>query len=187
MFLVRFLPNRSITRKSIIESKRAKRFFATALIGTPAGLILWATGVPAGAIIGSTLGTAGFNVISSGLAYFPKSLMFPLRVMAGIFFGIRLDRESILAMSEIMVPVLILMIGVIIMTCVTSFVVHKITKLDAFTSVLAATPGGLGEMVLLADDLGSDAPKVAVMQIARLITVIITFPAILRFVLGIVM
>lgn len=163
-----------------------KRYGMTLLCGGTLGLALWALDIPAGAIIGAMLGSALYNVFSGGKAYFPPGIRLPLRIVAGIFFGMRFDRASVMALGEILIPLLILMIGVVVMTVVTAVVVNKLTKLDATTSMLASTPGGITEMALIADELGIDAPKVAVLHMARLVTVIVLFPSILVMVLRLV-
>lgn len=164
------------------RKRKAKYFFITALCACCLGIALRMLNVPGGAIMGAMVGSAAYNILS-GKAYFPTGLRLPLQILAGIFIGMRLDRESLFAMNEIIIPVIILFAGVVVMTLVTSFVMHKLTRLDSFTSLLASTPGGLSEMAMLADDLGVDAPKVAVLHMARLMSVIIFFPAMLAVVL----
>ena len=158
------------------------RLCITVLCGCTSGLILWRFGVPAGAIIGAMLGTAICNVVT-GKAYFPPRARLPLQIVAGAFIGLRMDRDSIFAMGNLIVPVLILFAGVVFITFATAFVMRKLTGLDFATCVLASTPGGLTEMSLLADDLGLDTPKIAILQTSRLMSVIIFFPTMLYFVL----
>ena len=42
------------------------------------------------------------------------------------------------------------------------------------------SPGGVQEMSMLAEDLGADATKTALMQTARLATVIAIFPSMIK-------
>jgi len=174
------LPPEPASRK-----RKAKCFLITALCACGLGLFLRMLNIPAGAIIGAMVGSAAYNILSDN-AYFPTSLRLPLQIAAGIFIGMRLDRDSLFAMNEIIVPMIILFVGVAAMTLITSFIMHKLTKLDSFTSLLASTPGGLSEMAMLADDLGVDASKVAVLHMARLMSVIILFPSMLAVVLRII-
>ena len=163
-------------------SRQIQYFFMTALCGAIPGLIFWQLGIPAGAIVGAMIGAGTFNVLT-GKGYFPPGLRLPLQMLAGSFIGLRMDRASLLAMGEIIVPILIIFAAVVFMTVITAFVVHKLTGLDVVTSLMASTPGGLSEMTMLADELKLDAPKVVVMQTFRLMSVIILFPSILTFVL----
>ena len=160
-----------------------KYFFITFVCASILGLSLRFLGIPAGAIMGAMLGAAIFNIASSK-GHFPPNFRLPLQIVAGTFVGLRMDRASIFAMNELIIPVLILFICVIVMTIVVAFAMHKITGLDLPTSLMAATPGGLTEMALMADDLGVNAPKVAVLHMARLMCVIIFFPVMLAAVIG---
>jgi len=164
---------------------KAKLLCFTLLCGCTSGLILWHLGVPAGAIIGAMVGTAAFN-IATAKAYFPPKCRLPLQILAGAFIGMRMDRESILAIGNLIVPAIILFAGVILITFVTAFIMRKLTKLDLATCLLASTPGGLTEMALMAEDLGLDAPKIAILQTSRLMSVIIFFPTMLYFVARVV-
>jgi len=164
---------------------KMRQFCLTAFFACALGFVLWWVGVPAGAIMGAMLGGAGYNVIS-GKAYFPASWRLPLQILAGVFIGLRMDRESLFNMHAIAVPMIILFICVLVITILTALVIHKLTGLDLFTSLMASTPGGLSEMAILADDLGIDAPKVAVLHMARLMTVIILFPTMLALVIRII-
>ena len=161
-----------------------KQIFITILCGGTSGLALWWLGIPAGAIIGAMLGTAICNITTSK-AYFPPSCRLPLQMVAGAFVGMRMDRESIFAMRGLIVPMLILFVGVITITFATAFVMHKLTRLNMATCLLASTPGGLTEMAILSDNLGLDTPKIAVLQVSRLMSVIIFFPTMLYFTLRI--
>ena len=57
--------------------------------------------------------------------------------------------------------------------------VHRFTKLDFGISLLGCAPAGVQEMSLLADDLGVDSTKVAIMHTFRLSSVIAFFPMLL--------
>lgn len=162
--------------------KGYRRFLLTALCGALLGVPLWLLGVPAGAIVGAMIGAAVFNIVT-GQGYFPPEVRLPLQIVAGVFIGLRVDRASIMTMNEILVPLLILMVFIVVTTAATTFIVHKLTGLDIFTSLMASTPGGLSEMAILADALNLDAPKVALLHTARLMTVIIIFPQILALVI----
>jgi len=61
----------------------------------------------------------------------------------------------------------------------TGFVLHYVFGLDVYTAFLSTTPGGLVELSLLAEALGGDGPRVAILHTLRLITVISVTPIIL--------
>ena len=62
------------------------------------------------------------------------------------------------------------------------FIIHKLTKLEFETCMLACAPGGVQDMCLLADELGLETSKIAVMQTARIVGCIALFPSLLSVV-----
>ena len=167
------------------EYRWLRRAIVTFICGYAGGLILWRLGIPAGAIIGAMLGSSICHIVT-GNALFPPKVRLPLQIFAGAFIGMRMDRESILAMHNLLIPALILFVGVIFITFVTAFIMKKLSGLDMTTCLLASTPGGLSEMAILADNMGLDTPKIAVLQVARLMSVIIFFPTMLTLVLRVI-
>lgn len=168
----------SIAPKGIAELQRVGEtlFFSGAF-----GMLLWVLRVPAGAVIGAMIGAGAYGVVT-GRARFPQGLRLPLQILAGFFIGVRMDRESLFMMGELLLPLVIVLIYVCLVTFVTAYFVHKWTGLDLPMSLLASTPGGMVEMAMLADELGVEAPKVTVIHTARLISVILFFPLILAYV-----
>lgn len=148
------------------------------------GLLLWALGVMAGAMIGAMIGSAIYSV-RAGAVQYPNSLKLGLQIMAGAFIGIGLDRENLVQLPELLLPIGILLVAILASVFVVGWIMHKLTGLELSTCLLASTPGGISEMSLLSEELGSDTPKIAILQTIRLFTVILLFPGMLRFVTGI--
>jgi membrane AbrB-like protein len=114
------------------------------------------------------------------------NLRLGMQVFAGAFIGIGLDREGLARMGDLGIPLLILVVGIFIFVLLVTLLLHKVAGLDFITSMLSSTPGGVQEMSLLSEDIGGDTPKIAVMQTARLISVILFFPLMLQFILRII-
>ena len=60
--------------------------------------------------------------------------------------------------------------------CLGAWIVSRQTGMDAASSVLATSPGGLQAVVGMAVDMGDNAPAVMAFHIVRLYTVIILAP-----------
>ena len=164
------------------EHTYANRFAMTLLCSLPLALGFRWLDIPAGTIIGAMLGAMAYNIYSKR-AYFPKKLGVPMRICAGFFVGMRIDRYNLETMAQLVTPLAYTLVYVFIVTFTTAFFVHKITKLDMATSLLVSTPGGLSEMALIADEMNLDTPKVAVLHTARLISVIALFPTVFMLIL----
>jgi hypothetical protein len=59
----------------------------------------------------------------------------------------------------------------------------RMGTLDPITSMLASTPGGADQMVILAAAMGGDAPLVAAVHATRQILLMLTLPVVMRLVL----
>lgn len=165
------------------EKPRAKRFILMLIAATVGGLIVHFLGIAAGAMIGAMIASVACGMFF-GKTPFPKTLLLCMKIFAGAFIGIQLDREGLAQMSALGVPLLIMVVGIFFFVFLVSFLLHKITGLDLITCMLSSTPGGVQEMALLSEDIGGDTPKIAVMQTARLISVILFFPSMLKLILS---
>ena len=118
---------------------------------------------------------------------YPTQLSRTLQVCSGAYIGIRLDRAAIMQMDALIIPLIIMVVGIMFFVFVVPLIIHKVTGLELTTCMMASTPGGVQEMSLLSEELGADTPKIAVMQTCRLMSVIMFFPTMIRFVAGLFM
>ena len=167
--------------KTASMKKKVTQVLITVAIGAVGGIIFMNLGVPAGAMIGSMLFVAVFSA-TTDKAYYPSKIRMYTQVISGTYIGMRMDRASFMTLPDLIVPALILMASVFIFAFLTAFVIHKATKMPFCTALMAATPGGLQEISILADDLGLDAPTIALLQSTRLMFVIAIFPTMLKLI-----
>jgi len=154
-------------------------FLLTMTIAAAGGLLFYYLGVTAGAMLGSMFFTMLFNVFIGRAHFFSEARSYT-QVGAGAFLGMRIDMASILGIASLILPVIIEMVGVLIFTFTAAIIIHKTTKLNLCVCMMACTPGGVQEMSILSESLGTDTPKIAVMQSARLVSVIALFPTMLK-------
>jgi membrane AbrB-like protein len=147
-------------------------------IGGILGIIL---NVPAGAMVFSMIAAAAFN-ITTGKGCFPRKFRFITQSATGALIGSRMTSADIVGLKEILLPALVLTIGMMCLTFIIGYSIYKFSKFDLITALLASTPGGLTEITMMAEDVGADAPKVAVLHLFRLVVVISAFPTILKYV-----
>lgn len=158
-----------------------KQFALTMLTAFAGGILGYLLKIPAGAMIGAMIGAAAFRVISLK-GYTPPALQVFAQIGAGCLIGSQMTRESFFALGELIIPAIIMIVGMVILTFSIGYIMHKITRIPLVTCLLACTPGGIQEMTLLSHDLGADTPKVAILQMARLMVVIALFPTLLKMV-----
>lgn len=175
----------SAAEQAVAHEKAApfplKRFFLLLVIAAAGGLICRALGLAAGALTGAMVASAAYCVWK-GTIKFPSKIKTVLQMCSGAFIGISVDKECIMTMPELVVPLLIMLVGIFAFVFVIAFLMRKICKIDLAVCLLSSTPGGVQEMALLSEDLHADTPKIAIMQSSRLMCVIIFFPTMLEMI-----
>lgn len=139
-------------------------------------------GFPAGDMLGATVGAAA-AVLSRGCApQFPLRLRTAAQIGLGAAIAQNLTHDTIIVLGDIflslIVPTLILLLG----TFVLVWIMMKFFGMDFVTSLLATSPGGLSQMVIMADELGADSLRIASMQLVRLLAIISILPHLINLI-----
>lgn len=156
----------------------------TIAVAMAGGFIGYKLGIPAGTVIFAMISVALLGIFT-GRNYMPVPLRITIQIVAGALIGSGMSYADIISLKGILLPVIMLVIGLMIMNILIGIVLYKICKLDLPTALFAAAPGGVTDMAIIAQELGANAPKVAVLQLVRLISVIAIFPIIIKYVSGI--
>ncbi len=137
--------------------------------------------MPAGGMVGGMVFVGALNIFT-GIAYYPPLLKVLVQSAAGGFIGIRIKKEDLKCLKELIKPMLIMVIGLMIFNISAGIGISKLTSMDLPTALLSTTPGGLTETAMMSADLGANQSAVTIMHLMRIIFVIGTFPTILRYV-----
>ena len=158
---------------------------AMLLCAAAIGLLLHALGVSAGAMIGAMIGSAAYCILR-GKQKYPAALKTALQLCSGAYIGCRIDHATILGFGDLLLPLLIMLLGILAFTFMTSSLMCRLSRLSRSTAMLASTPGGIQEMSLLSEELGADTPSVAVLHTARIVFVILLFPYLIQLLLRLI-
>ena len=150
----------------------------TFLVGAAGGLTGYVLRLPAGVLVGSMLAVGAYNCLGFK-AYMPAKLRIGGRIIVGCLLGLNINPAAIMELKNVIVPALIIVFMLLCSGCLTSFIVHRYCKLDLNTAFLSSSAGGLTDLSMLATSLGEDGPKVAVIHLVRVMTVMTTMPLIL--------
>lgn len=153
----------------------------TLIIGMTGGLIALKLKVPAGAMVGSMVSVALYNILT-GDAYFPQDLRVVTQIATGAFIGAGITKKDILDLKLMIKPAVMMVTSMIILDVFLGYIMFKVTDVDLVTSLFACAPGGLVDMSLVSTDLGADSSKVALLQMIRLMSVLIIIPPIIRYI-----
>lgn len=143
------------------------------------------TGIPAGAILFSTVSSLVFK-LTVGKGYIPRWLKRVAQVLTGCYIGCYFGRDEIMELRFLILPAIILLIAYFANCFFMGWLIPKFTHLNRAEAMLIATPAGASDMALIASDLGVDNPDVSFIQIMRMITVVTVFPHIINLVVHLI-
>jgi membrane AbrB-like protein len=146
----------------------------TALLALCGGLLFRHLGIPAGAVLGSVVFVALTN-LRYDAAVLPAGFKYGVQAGIGCYVGVQMTRQSLLILQDAALPVLLLIVTSLIYTYLCALLLYRVSAFDFTTCMLMCSPGGLNEMSIIADDLGADAPKVAVMHSIRILSIVAFF------------
>lgn len=168
-------------KNKITLKEKSINLSSTAVLALIAGLIGYTLKVPAGAMVFSMAAVGTFNVISDK-GFMPLNLRRLTQMFAGALIGSRVTYTDVIELKGILLPAFILLIGIIVINLFIGFLITRTSSLELITSLLASAPGGLSDMSLIAKDLGGDVPKIAILHLVRVVSVIGIFPVLIKLV-----
>lgn len=156
----------------------SKKMFVTLTIGLIGALAAQYAGLPAPAIIGSTLAVSGASLLrlTQDIPHFLKNIAF---TVIGCSLGSSITPETLADSSKWPLSLTILGIAVIAIIYFCSTILVKYFNKSRETAILATSPGALAYALALASDGKADIRSIAVIQSVRLVAVLTTIPIIL--------
>lgn len=169
-----------------IQNNKKIRILSTLIIGLIAGYLGYLTGLPAGALSFSLLVVTFLNV-KTDLIDLPITFRQIAQVAAGSLIGAGINRGDLSEISGMIIPIIYVLVGYIGASFVISYLITRFSEIDFISAMFASSPGGASDMALIASEINSDAPKIAVIQVFRLVLVIILFPIYVQMLLSFLM
>ncbi|MBQ9198236.1 MAG: AbrB family transcriptional regulator [Clostridia bacterium] len=160
---------------------RVAGMYAVAAAG---GLLFRAAGIPGGTLVGAMIFTVIHNCILGKVEYPPMVKKYQ-QIFTGAYIGVGITAATLAQIPSVAVGMLLSIVDIMVYVLLMSFVLRRTSKMDYGTSLLCSTPGGIGEVSILSEELGTDTPTVAVFNTARMILVVATFPIILQMISGV--
>ena len=161
------------------EIKEEKSFLFTIIVGIIGGIIGYFSHLPAGTMSCSMALVAYFNV-KTHKAYMPLTLRKIIQSFGGALIGAKVTLSDVIALKDLVFPIILIIIGFCLMNVFVGFFLYKTTKFSLSTALLSASPGGMSDISLMAEDLGANGPQVASMQFLRAIFIVGVYPIIIK-------
>jgi membrane AbrB-like protein len=159
---------------------RAKtfQFLETLSIGTVGGLLFLVAGLPGGLISGAMLAVGCAAMLGRPLAV-PAHLAQAVLVLLGISLGSLMSRQLLQHVGAYPLTIGLLALATFCTTFGSSYYLQRLHGWDRTSAFLAASPGALSQIALLAIEKGADMPAIAVVQTLRIIILTAALPLIL--------
>ena len=161
------------------EIKSEKSFLFTIIVGIIGGIIGYFSHLPAGTMSCSMAFVAYFNV-KTHKAYMPSTLRKIIQSFGGALIGAKVTLGDVIALKDLILPIILIIVGFCLMNVLVGFFLYKTTKFSLSTALLSASPGGMSDISLMAEDLGANGPQVASMQFLRAIFIVGVYPIIIK-------
>ncbi len=133
-------------------------------------------GMPAGVLVGAILGSAGMN-LSTGRGFTcPNSVKVAAQIGLSMVIGRNLTPQTLHLIASLFLPLCISLSFLQAWSFVLGWVLRKISHWDPVTCLMASCPGGLSQVVFLAEDMGADSLRVSVMHTMRMVSIVLFVP-----------
>ncbi|MEW6622821.1 MAG: AbrB family transcriptional regulator [Bacillota bacterium] len=140
--------------------------------------------LPAAPLLGTITLIGLLRIMEVPLPTSPGFLSPLIQIFLGLYIGSTINKETVQSLKVMMIPSVIVVAWSLGVAFVLGALLSKISFLDLYTGILASSMGGLPEMTVIALATGADVEVVIVMQMFRLISVIIAFPIILKYIVS---
>ena len=163
----------------------AKGFDLLLVLGAAAllGIIFHMLRVPAGLVLGATIGSAGLGLAGIVHGAAPDIILIPANIILGVMIALRFkgmtSRELTANLADGMTGLLI----AVFIAAAGAWLTSAITKLPLALTMLAFAPGGLEAMTIMSFALNLDPAYVAAHQVARYIGLVLVMPGVAMLVL----
>ncbi len=155
------------------------KIFYTVFVASIGGIVGIKLKIPAGALIGAMISVAIYNIYT-GIGVIPSQFKIGAQILVGGMIGLNFSMDTVYQLKKLIVPAIILVVGLTLFSIALGYIISKFTGLDLVTSLFSCSPGGLADMTLISEAYGAQTPKVALLHLMRLITVVTVIPFVIK-------
>jgi hypothetical protein len=150
----------------------------TLAIGTAGGLLFVWAGLPGGLISGAMV-AVGIAALAGRPLAVPPIMTQTVLVLLGISLGSLASRQLINHISAYPLTIGLLALATFCSTFGSSLYLQRVHAWDRTSAFLAASPGALSQISILAAERGADVPAIVVVQTLRVIILTAALPLML--------
>jgi membrane AbrB-like protein len=171
------LGSRPLTPPPATQPAAIGRHFAETLaVAVIGGGALGLTGFPAGWLSGAILAVAGAAIAGRPMLL-PNWFSHAVFLLIGISLGAVVTPETLHGMATYPASIAVLTVAMACIGVAGAGYLQLVHGWDRTAAYLAAAPGGMSQVLVLAADLGADLRGVAIVQSIRVVVVAVGLPA----------
>jgi membrane AbrB-like protein len=140
-----------------------------------AALLLWLN-VPAAWMIGPLLAVSAVKLAQPGLRKAPAAYSEVGKVLLGTVIGATFSRSTLEQLGHLLPYAVAATLALMVVALVAAWLLARWTELGLGTALFCLTPGGMPEMIALAEEIGADLGVVATLQFLRYTCVVLLAP-----------
>jgi membrane AbrB-like protein len=157
---------------TVILGHVAETLAIAAVGGTTLGLL----GMPAGWLSGAILAVAGASIAGRPMLI-PALLMRIIFVLIGISLGAVVTPATLHGMATYPLSIVVLIVAMACIGVAGAYYLRLVHGWDMPSAYLAAAPGAMSQMMVLAAEIGADLRAIAIVQSMRIVIVAVVLPA----------
>ncbi|MGB3750051.1 MAG: AbrB family transcriptional regulator, partial [Arcobacteraceae bacterium] len=115
----------------------------------------------------------------------PKPFSTPARVLIGLTIGSAFTPEILQYLNIYLYSLLLVIPYTIITIAAGMYYFYRFQGFDKKTAYLSSMPGGVIEMVIIAEEIKANISKITLVQSSRLFYIVVTLPFIIQYILHI--
>lgn len=101
-------------------------------------------------------------------------------MFGGALIGTKIFIQDIIEMQELLPFVFLIVFGFAFMNIIIEMLLYKATNFSISTALFSSAHGGASDISIIASEMGADTPKVAILQLSRLIFIISFYPFLIQ-------
>jgi len=152
-----------------------RRVAETLTIAAAGGAALGLAGLPAGWLSGSIIAVAAASIAGRPLLM-PTLLMRAIFVLIGISLGAVVTPESLHGVAAYPLSIAVLVVAIAVVGVAGARYLQLVHGWDKASAYLAASPGAMSQVIVLAAEIGADLRAVAIVQTMRVIIIAVGLP-----------
>ncbi|GLB60655.1 AbrB family transcriptional regulator [Cytobacillus sp. NCCP-133] len=155
-----------------------KKNFVITLTAASIGAFLFSLlSIPVAFLLGAMTAVLIGSRVSRTPFYWPVKLRDAGIAIVGYSIGLSFTKEAVLLILQKLPFILLVTVCMILFSALSALWIAKLMRMDYPTVLIGSIPGGLSQMILLAEEVkGIDITVVTFMQVARLTMIIFIVP-----------